>query len=440
MADLRELAHLACKQAVRMGAECADVTLNRDRSIGVKVEKNGIHDAKEARNTGVSVRAIVKGATAFATSSRIAPEDVREAAGRAAAAAKLAQPDPDFVSLPEPSAYEAVPGLYDERIAQMSVGDLIRTLGDGIDEAREVCPEVVVEADAGLSVHEWVLVNSLGVEAHIRRTGIGSSYFCVVRRGDDVGSFYDYDCAHMLDDYHPEGLGAKVCKDALGFLGARSVRSAVMPVVAGPLVAISLFGSIAGAAGAEHIQRKRSYLVGKRGQRIGPEFLTIRDDGFIPRGMGSGPFDGEGAARKRVTIVENGVLVNHLHGSYTAHKAKEENTGHGNRNRGVSPTNVIPSLGGVLAAEIIRDTKEGIYLNMGGLWPSLASGEISSTVDFGFKIENGELAYPLKNTMIGISIFDLLNNLDAISSDYREEPGQIMPTIRVRSVKVAGAE
>lgn len=35
---------------------------------------------------------------------------------------------------------------------------------------------------------------------------------------------------------------------------------------------------------------------------------------------------------------------------------------------------------------------------------------------------------------------DLLDNLDAVSSDYREEPGMIMPTVRIQNVKVAGAD
>ena len=92
------------------------------------------------------------------------------------------------------------------------------------------------------------------------------------------------------------------------------------------------------------------------------------------------------------------------------------------------------------AAEIIAGTHEGIYVNFGSVFPNPVTGEISATVDFGYKIEQGKLAYPLKNTMLGINIFDLLNNLDAVSSDYREEPGMILPTIRVQNVKVAGAE
>ncbi len=139
-------------------------------------------------------------------------------------------------------------------------------------------------------------------------------------------------------------------------------------------------------------------------------------------------------------VVEEGALVNHLHNCYTAHKASEENTGHGNRWGGVAPTNVIPELGIWTASEILSVTREGIYVNMGSVSPHPVNGEISATIDFGYKIENGELAYPLRNTMLGINVFDLLNNLDAISSDYREEPGMIMPTIRVQNVKVAGAD
>jgi len=213
-----------------------------------------------------------------------------------------------------------------------------------------------------------------------------------------------------------------------------------MPVVFGPLVTRGLLHAVCASAGAEVIQRQRSFLVDKRGERIGSKLLTLRDDAYIPGGMASGAWDGEGAVRRKVTVIEAGVLVNHLHNCYTAHKAHEENTGHGYRRGGVGPTNVIPELGTNTAAEILGDTREGIYVNMGSVSPHPVNGEISATIDFGYKIENGELAYPLRNTMLGVNIFDLLDNLDAISSDYREEPGMIMPTIRVQNVKVAGAD
>jgi len=439
MAELMDLARMACAEAVRRGAQFADAEASRGRSISVNVEKNGIHDTSEKHSAGVSVRSIIKGATGFAQCSALGEREVLATARRSAEAARLAQSDPDFVSLPEPCAYREVPGLHDERLAALSIGDLIGMLVAEVDAAREVSPEAMVQGGSSLGVSERALASSLGVSFADRKTSVGLHVFCIVKHGDDVGSFYDFDFARRAEDFSPRGLGASTCREAVGFLSSRSIKSGTLPVIFGPLVTGSLFQAICASASAEEIQRKRSYLVGKRGQRIGRETLTLRDDAYIPGGMASGSCDGEGAARRQVTVVERGVLVNHLHGSYTANKAHEPNTGHGGRGGGVWPTNVVPELGSTPAAQLIADTKEGLYVNMGSVFPHPVTGDISATIDFGHKIENGKLAYPLKNTMLGLNVFELLGNLEAVSSDFRAEPGMVLPTVLVRGAKVAGA-
>ncbi len=77
-------------------------------------------------------------------------------------------------------------------------------------------------------------------------------------------------------------------------------------------------------------------------------------------------------------------------------------------------------------------------MNIGSLNPDPVSGDISASVDFGFKIENGKLAYPVVNTMLSGHIFEVLRDIDAVSSDCREEPGNILPTIRISRMQVAG--
>jgi predicted Zn-dependent protease len=59
-------------------------------------------------------------------------------------------------------------------------------------------------------------------------------------------------------------------------------------------------------------------------------------------------------------------------------------------------------------------------------------------VDAGFRIRKGKLTYPLKNTMVAGHGLELLASIDAISSDYRAEPGMVLPTVRVQGVRVAG--
>jgi len=42
--------------------------------------------------------------------------------------------------------------------------------------------------------------------------------------------------------------------------------------------------------------------------------------------------------------------------------------------------------------------------------------------------------------MIGGHILELLAQVDAVSSDYREEPGSIIPSVRLSAVQIIGAE
>ncbi|MHA1365706.1 MAG: metallopeptidase TldD-related protein [Candidatus Heimdallarchaeota archaeon] len=50
------------------------------------------------------------------------------------------------------------------------------------------------------------------------------------------------------------------------------------------------------------------------------------------------------------------------------------------------------------------------------------------------------MSHPLKETMIGTNIFDLLKNIDAISKDVVNESGYISPTIRIAKTMVAGGK
>ncbi|MHC5055314.1 MAG: TldD/PmbA family protein [Planctomycetota bacterium] len=444
MADLLALAKRAVEVATAEGAEFADAQASESRSLSVSVEKSSLHATSDRRTAGVSVRAIIKGASGFAHDNRLTPGAAEGAARRAVAAAKLAEPDPDFVRLPSPEPFDEVDGLFDPEVERLAVPALVEMVLAEVAGARGVDDRFTVQAGASSRAGRSAFANSCGVEHERSATSVSANVFPSVRDGDDVGSFFDFDHARRMEDFAPEGIGRLAAEEAKRFLGSKAAPTGTLPVVLGPLAASSLLGSIAGAAGGEDIQRGRSFLAGKLGESIASEHVTLVDDGLIPAGMGSGPLDGDGSVRRKVTVVEAGVFKSELHGLYTAEKAKKRGeeracTGHGHRGGGVGPTNVIPVLGAKTAAEIIAETGEGIYVDYGGVAPNRITGEISASVDFGFKIEGGRLAYPLKNTMLGVNVFDFLKAIDAVSSDARTEPGAVMPTIRASGVRVAGA-
>ena len=432
-------ARQACERAMKAGAEWCDVVVSSGADVAVNIENGSVKTAESVESRALSVRAFIGGGRGLCTANGFESDEVQACADRAVAMAGAAQPDPDFVGLPVPEQAEEIDGLYDDAVAVMPVAEVVKIAAANIEEARGVNADVILMGDVGRSVSEAALVNSAGMAFSRRGTHLDVSFHAIVRQGDDAGSFFDFDTGRRIEDVQPYGLGTSVTEMAMRFLGARKVASTRMPVVLGPLASFSLFGSLAGAASAESIQRRRSFLLGQAGKKLGSEHVTLLDDGLAPSGLRSGSHDGEGAVRRRVTIFESGVFNAMLHNSYTAAKANEPNTGHGSQGSNVSPTNLKPKLGTMTAEEIIADTPEGLYMNIGSLNPDPVSGDISASVDFGFKIENGKLAYPVVNTMLSGHIFEILRDIDAVSSDCRQEPGNILPTVRIRQMQVAGA-
>ncbi|MCL4499149.1 MAG: TldD/PmbA family protein [Chloroflexi bacterium] len=438
---LIKIAEAACDAATAEGAEFADVSASAGKSLSVELESSAVKSCDARLDTRISVRAIYRGGTGWSSTDKLTVDAAAEAGRHAARLAKLAEPDPEFVSLPGPVAeYPVVEGLHDPAVAGMDVKEIIRFSLENIDGALAVAPGAIVSGGFSSSYTADALVNSLGVRLADEDTNIGGHIMVVVRRGEDVGSFYDFDSGRMLADFVSEGIGARAAQQALKFIGARRIETGRMPVVLGPLSGRSIFTSVVSSADAEGVQRGRSFMIGKVGQKIASDLVTITDDPLIPRGLGSRRYDYEGFPSRPLVIVENGVLKTYLYGSYTAGKAKVANTGHGMRGGGAAPSNIVPKLGTVTSEQIIRDTKDGLYINLGGISPNGSTGDVSTSVDFGFKIENGELAYPVASTLIGGKFLDMLANIDAISSDYREEPGMIMPTVRIQDVMVAGGK
>ena len=438
---LRKMAEAACDAAISNGAEFADVSIDSGRNLKANVEQNSIKSCDATEGGSISIRAIYRGGAGWFSSGKLTIEAAVEAGINAAKLAKIADPDPHFISLPKPAvSYPKIEGMFDPSLARIDIKDIIKYSLDNVDSALAVCSDAVIEGGFSVGYQVSAFANSLGISLTEEDSYIGGHVSVIIRRGDEAGNFYDFDSARVFSDFEPKGIGAKAAEQALKFLNAREVETKRMPVILGPLASRSVFSGIVNNADAEDVQRGRSFMMGKLNEKIASDVVTLIDDPSIPRGLSSRPFDYEGTPSKPLVVMENGVLKSYLYSSYSAGKAGVSSTGHGTRTGGAVSSNIIPKLGDKTGDEIIKSTEEGLYINMGGISPSAVTGDVSSSVDFGFKIKNGELAYPVKSTMVGGKFLDMIKNIDAISSDYREEPGMIMPTLRIQDVLVAGGK
>jgi PmbA protein len=187
------------------------------------------------------------------------------------------------------------------------------------------------------------------------------------------------------------------------------------------------------------------------GKSVGAGLVSLVDDGLAPGGMATNPFDGEGVARQRTTLLDGGVLKAYLHSSYTARKAGEGAASTGNAERGsyrsgphVAATNLVLTPGTGTLAELVSRVGAGLYVDSAaGLHSgvNVVSGEISVGVT-GRLIENGALARPVREVTIATDFLSLLGSVSDLGGDVRWIPfyGSVLtPSVAIEGITVSGA-
>ena len=163
-------------------------------------------------------------------------------------------------------------------------------------------------------------------------------------------------------------------------------------------------------------------------------------------GWGTCPFDDEGHPIQRNPIVEKGILRNFVHDTYTALKTNVESTGNAQRSGywlkpQPAPNNLVFENGKEDPEEIIKDTREGIFVDTTiGEWLSNpVSGNLNATITHGYRIEKGELGEPVNGVVVSGNFFELLKTgVGGVGKDMRNSGENYSPTVKLVGVTVAG--
>jgi PmbA protein len=337
-----------------------------------------------------------------------------------------------------------VPGLFDERVAALEVADVVRRAEALAALIFRHAPEAILGyGSVGIAgPSRWALHNSLGVEAQRESTFIGGSASALLKpTPDDAGTGWEFDGGHRLEDFVAEQVAAESVRKARALLGAQPAQTRRCTVVLSPNATRAFGYAVAGLLNGSSVIYDRTCLAGTLGQRLASPLLTLWSDPLVPGGAASGACDGEGTPRRRFPILEAGVVATYLHNAYTARRLGQPNNachvrGYGGPG-GIGPANLQFALGERPAADLLAEVEDGVFVDSVP-FPDAATGNMSSMVDYGIEIRGGELGRGLRGTMIGSTFKEFLANVDAVSSDAREEPGQVYPTIRVRDVQIAG--
>lgn len=439
--DPLDLCSLAVKVAQRLGATQAEAVALFERSASLSIERDGITGISEGFSSGLAVRAFVGKSMGISTSTPASESEVEKVVSNAISLARSSPPDNGFKSLPEPKPTPEVPGLFDPELEALTSEELIGFCVDGV-EASKSEGTVDVSGGATVSAQEYVVANSLGVTLKTKRTWLGFFIEALAKDGGEVSTGFDYFLVRNLKERNFEKVGKEAAKKALKALGAKKLPSGNYSLVLDERTSLSTISSIVGfGANAYNVMLGSSYYIGKVGSPVASEVLTVKDEPLYPNGIGSSPFDSEGYPCSTLTLLENGVLMSYFTDSYTAGVLGLPNTGRAMRgDLGSRPrpglTNIQIGQGEISEEELFGDVRLGIFVYDSQIGP-VGGSNVSSLIDHGFLIEEGELRYPVKESMVGSTVFDLLQSVDGASKEVLNESGQISPKVRIRNVRVA---
>ena len=291
------------------------------------------------------------------------------------------------------------------------------------------------------SLQDVYLVSSEGPMGQDRRSAIELSIRAFSQK---EASGHSVECGSTLNGFEPSRAGRKAGEIARQAKNPKAGVEGRYDIVFDPLFVGSLLGMWGSMTSAYSVMINQSIFVGKQGQKVASNMVTLRD---VPASysVASRVFDDEGVPSRENVLVSEGVLKTFLHNTSTAKIFQTETTG----NAGIVspiPWNIEMDAGNLNRDEMFSDVKRGLYLT--NTWytrfQNYATGDFSTIPRDGiFLIQDGEIKQSWKNIRLSDNASKMLNNITGISKERQHvhwwgeaDPPSLSPYILMKDVQI----
>jgi PmbA protein len=433
-----ELADWVISRTLKAGANDCKVSLSRRRAVEINYRDRKPEVIKEATTQGLYLEVFANNRYAGQSTPDFRSKTLETFITDLVANAGIMEEDP-FRTLPEPKYYEGR-SQADLQLADPEYASITPEERHSMTKAVEnAClssgGDRVISVEAGEydeSYEEYVKTSN-GLEGSSRGTycNVGAS-MTAQDEGDRRPSGYNYVGCRYKSDLPPmEEVGAEAARRTLDLMGGKKIATTKIPVILENRGAGRVLNGLVGPMSAGNIQQKRSFLAEKKGMPVGSRFLTVMDDPFIARGLGSRYYDNDGFPARKRTLISEGVLSEFLVDWYYSRKLGWEPTSG-------SLSNVIIPPGTRSTGEIIRDLNRCIVVT-----DYIGGNSNSTTGDFSVGIigklyEKGEFVRNVAEMNIADNHMNFWNRLVEVANDPWIYSQSRFPSLVIDDVVVAG--
>ena len=443
------------------GADTADLYFQHERSNNLTMEDGIVSRANSSIAQGVGLRVVIGDQTGYAFTEDLTLPSMLAAARTAAAIA-------NGTAVVPPQAYspKQTGDLYTTTVPWADVGiDRKLPLLKRVDaKARAADPAVSKVSVNWADADERVLIATLDgnlIMDHRPMTRL-SAFVTAMRDGETQSGYSNVAAREDFAWYTDERIDGMV-KEAVDrtmiLFEARRPPAGEMPVIlAAGASGILLHEAIGHGMEADFNRKGTSIYSDMIGKKVAEPFITIVDQGTIPKERGALNYDDEGNECGRTVMVENGILRSYLHDTISARQYEVPATGSGRREsyqHAPMPrmTCTFMEDGPHTKDEIVAAVDHGIiaetYTN-GQV--QIGAGDYTFYVKNGWLVENGKITAPIKDVNIIGNGPESLERITMVANDARLDTGgwtcgkngqrvpvsQGIPTVLVSNMTVGG--
>ena len=424
-----DIANYCIEQLKEAGAhksQCA-VTFSEKKELNVETGEMSLFRTTFDTNVGMSV--IVDQKSGSVAINKTDKDSINEAVRKVMDMAQSSQPDDaNDISPSQPKQ------SFSKGDEKPDMEKMYLRLDEFMGYVKKTHPTINMEAAiVDFSHSTSVFQNSNGVEFTTKEGMYGFSNMFTAKEGKDTSSFngMGISALNLNTPFIESGSAKRLLKQSTEQVRTKPVSEKFTgEIVVTPDCLSDFLGFITGDISDGKIISKTSIYKEKLNQQITDPRFTLH-----ARPVSDEITDGyfvtdDGYVAENNTIIDNGILKTHLLSLYGANKTGGKRAVNGGGA-------FVVDAGEKPKDEIIRNIKKGILLErFSGGRPS-ADGEFSGVAKNSYYIENGELKYPISETMISGNIQEMFSNIGEISSDRIDFGYCIFPWISFKGVTVS---
>ena len=409
--------------------EEVEAFVTRGGDTDVRIYQGAVEHFVSAQSEGVGIRVISGGRTGFAYAGTLDESAIAEVLAEARDNVQFGEPD-EYAALAEPDGVAITEqSLWNDELADYPTDDKIdlakqlEKLASGRD------PRVRVDDSNYADAHgESAVASTTGIRMSGRENGcyVSVSTLADDGEGDDAETQtgFGFSVGRSPHEFELDKAAREASERATRLLGATKPASKRTTVVLDPMVTAQFLGVISSTLNGEAVVKGRSLFAERLGDEVAAPFVTFIDDPTNPKAYSATDVDGEGLAARRNVLIQDGVLKQFVHNSYSARRSRTVSTGNATRG-GFAGTPGVGCLAMSLVpgtrsqAELISDVDDGLLVqSVQGLHSGVnpISGDFS-TGAAGLLITNGDVGAPVREFTIASTLQRMLLDIVEIGGD-----------------------